>query len=549
MKKTVTVNISGIIFHIDEDAYDRLSTYLDTIRGYFSASDGKEEIISDIEARIAEMLHAKVSETKQVITIEDVNEVISVMGEPEQVAGDEGIDTKSKKHSSRGSRSKRLFRDPDNKVLGGVCSGIAAYFNTDPVWVRLGFVAALLVFGTGPLLYIILWIVIPKAYTTAEKLEMKGEPVTVENIQKTINEEFDNLKDKFKDLKNDAKEAYHKKKADIPRNVPERILDFCFHLLKIFVKIIAIIIGVIFIVVGIFLITGFIASFFTSGETLFVSSMGISNFSMPLFMKLFFSSSTQITIAMVGISLLIGIPLIMLIYNGVKLIFGFKTRMRYVGISTFSLWLAGLILCGIVTFQILQNFNQKVVITKKDNINQPYGRMLYLDVKSNDTLDTYIAKEGKYMIGSWNLVSINNKACRFGIPELEIVKSDNDSTQLLTFFSARGSSRTEANNRAEKLIYKCMIKDTAVVFDSYFKLPENEKWRSQRIHMVLKLPIGKTINVSRNMNRILASVNENGEYERDLCNKKWIMREDGLKEFNPVYIIPAKDSVVVKKTK
>jgi hypothetical protein len=106
------------------------------------------------------------------------------------------------------------------------------------------------------------------------------------------------------------------------------------------------------------------------------------------------------------------------------------------------------------------------VITKKDNINQPYGRMLYLDVKSNDTLDTYIAKEGKYMIGSWNLVSINNKACRFGIPELEIVKSDNDSTQLLTFFSARGSSRTEANNRAEKLIYKCMIKDTAVFFDS-----------------------------------------------------------------------------------
>ena len=138
MKKTFTINISGIIFHIDEDAFEKLSNYLNSIKSCFNSSDGKDEIIADIEARIAEMLQAKISDSKQVITIEDISEIIAVMGEPEQIGAENGAQTKSN-YSSTETR-KRLYRDSDNKVLGGVCSGIGAYFNIDPVWIRVAFV-------------------------------------------------------------------------------------------------------------------------------------------------------------------------------------------------------------------------------------------------------------------------------------------------------------------------------------------------------------------------------------------------------------------------
>ena len=130
MKKTFTINISGIIFHIDEDAFEKLNNYLETIKSYFANSEGRDEIIADIESRIAEMLQSKINEQKQVITIDDINEVIGIMGEPEQIGGD---GTQEKKQREEQRHSKRFFRDPDNKVLGGVCGGIGAYFNIDPL--------------------------------------------------------------------------------------------------------------------------------------------------------------------------------------------------------------------------------------------------------------------------------------------------------------------------------------------------------------------------------------------------------------------------------
>jgi len=207
MKKTVTINLSGIIFHIDEDAHDKLSDYLSKIKSCFSGSEGKDEIMADIEARIAEIFQEKIGKSKEVIAIADVEEVIAVMGKPEDYMegnGDEG-EEKSKTAPDEGSyRRKRIFRDPDDNVLGGVCSGIAAYFNFDPIWLRIAFAVAFFVFGTGFLLYILLWIVIPEAKTTAEKLEMRGEKVDISNIEKSIKEELEKLKKKFSDLKNEA---------------------------------------------------------------------------------------------------------------------------------------------------------------------------------------------------------------------------------------------------------------------------------------------------------------------------------------------------------
>ena len=458
MKKTFTINISGIIFHIDEDAFEKLSIYLERIKGGFSKSEGKDEIITDIESRIAEMLQAKINESKQVITIEDINDVIAVMGEPEQIGAAGGAETKDTKASYETKTRKRLYRDPDNKVLGGVCGGIGAFFNIDPVWIRVAFVNALFVFGSGPLLYIILWIIIPKATTTAERLEMRGEPVTISNIEKSIHEEIDGLKKSINNLKDEAKSAYTKDfRKHQPQTVIEKIINFLLILGKYFIRTIAIIVGAIFIIVGIFLVIGFITSFVKSNEVIWISSMGISNFSFPVFLKLFTASSEQITLGMIGLALFIGVPLLMLVYNGIKMIFGYKSKKRFIGVSSFTLWFAGLILCLIVSVGILSNFSHKSVVNKKETLTQPQSGMLKVYMKKNDLVDSVSEYESRFVIGQWNLISANGKSIRFGLPELVISRSDNDNFQLLTYYTSKGTDKTDAENHIKKIIYNGFV--------------------------------------------------------------------------------------------
>jgi phage shock protein PspC (stress-responsive transcriptional regulator) len=195
MKKTQTVNIGGQVFNIDEDAYSRLSNYLLEIEGKFLNQEEKKEIMADIEFRIGELLKARVSPYKQVITLTDIEEVIGVMGEPQAFSG---MDEEQEPGRRRTSGYRRMYRDGDHRVLGGVCSGMAAYWDIDPVLVRILFLIAFFGFGIGFLIYLILWIVIPPARTTAQKLEMRGEAVTFDNIGKFVKEEFNQVKKNMK---------------------------------------------------------------------------------------------------------------------------------------------------------------------------------------------------------------------------------------------------------------------------------------------------------------------------------------------------------------
>ncbi len=203
MKKTVTVNISGIVFHIDEDAYEKLNKYLLRIKAYFRREEGGDEIITGIESRIAEMFQERRKDHSKAINIEDVNEAIAQLGEPSEM--DEGQEDQ-KKHSGGtssigdDSTPRRLFRDPDNKYIGGVCSGLAAYFNIDPTWVRILFVVLILLAGSTIFAYIILWIVIPRARTTADRLSMRGEKINLSNIEKAIREDLQDIKKNLEDL-------------------------------------------------------------------------------------------------------------------------------------------------------------------------------------------------------------------------------------------------------------------------------------------------------------------------------------------------------------
>lgn len=220
MKKTVSINISGRYFHIDEFAFDLLDEYLSVLKRHFKKEQGGDEIISDIELRVAELFQERLTSSRQVVDQTDVKYVKSKLGTPadfgvneEQSSSEEKKESKKEKvydakvveEFTNSKTKKSVFRDTDDRILGGVCSGLSHYFGIDKLFIRLGFI--LLTFAgigfTIPM-YIILWAIVPKARTRAEKLKMKGEKINVDNIERKVKEEMGKVKDKVKDFAQDS---------------------------------------------------------------------------------------------------------------------------------------------------------------------------------------------------------------------------------------------------------------------------------------------------------------------------------------------------------
>ncbi len=198
MKTTITINLGGIVFHIDDDAYEMLHNYLIAVEKQFSGEEERKEVMSDIEARLSELFTEILGQKRDVIMKDDVSKIFEIMGEPEDFLDEESQKEEPKRKTSYRKTSKRLFRDPDNSILGGVCGGLGAYFNIDPIEFRIIFIILLIAGSVGFWIYIILWITIPEASTTAQRLEMRGEPITIENIKRAVREEFENVKRNMK---------------------------------------------------------------------------------------------------------------------------------------------------------------------------------------------------------------------------------------------------------------------------------------------------------------------------------------------------------------
>lgn len=195
MKITVSINLGGYSFNIDEDAYAELKLYLKSLDLHFAGEESSAEILSDIETRMAEIFRTRITTFKQVINIDDVRQAISILGTPEDIS-DEDDPSAREKFSSPGYH--RMYRDTENRIIGGVCSGMGAFWDIDPLIIRIIFVALALAGGLGVLVYLILYIVLPEAKTTAQKIEMKGNPVNIHNIKESVKKEFDTVRKKMK---------------------------------------------------------------------------------------------------------------------------------------------------------------------------------------------------------------------------------------------------------------------------------------------------------------------------------------------------------------
>lgn len=221
MNKVFNVNLGGVPLTIDEDAFEHLNGYLQTIHNHFRRSEGYEEITNDIEARLAELFQEKLA-GRPIVTLQDVKKVIGIMGTPADFGAEpfEDVSSGTSAGESSGKREKwklktgkRLFRNPDEEVIGGVCSGIAAYLGIqDPLWVRLFFIFLAVTGGFGIPVYLILWAVVPKALTASDRLAMRGEPINASNIGRIVEEEIDHVSQRVSDLGKEIKAEFRSKK-------------------------------------------------------------------------------------------------------------------------------------------------------------------------------------------------------------------------------------------------------------------------------------------------------------------------------------------------
>lgn len=206
MNKTMTINLGGYALILDEDAYLIADRYLTTLARHFGGTEGAGEIMQDIEARMGELVNRQRG-NRTIVSKTDVVSAIAVLGTPEELKNSEfaeggfsGEERQQSGASVRFKTGKRLYRDPEDKVIAGVCSGLSAYFGIqDPVWVRIAFALLTIGWGTGVVLYLLFIILVPRARTISERLEMMGEPTNVDTIARAVKEELDDLGERLQE--------------------------------------------------------------------------------------------------------------------------------------------------------------------------------------------------------------------------------------------------------------------------------------------------------------------------------------------------------------
>jgi phage shock protein PspC (stress-responsive transcriptional regulator) len=522
------MNLSGIIFHIEEDAYDKLNKYLSTIKRYFSTTEGRDEIMGDIESRIAEMLQEKVSNAKQAVLLADVESIIAVMGKPEDFAAEnEQQESKQQSAQSEYTYKRRLFRDPDDRILGGVCSGIANYFDIDPIWIRGIFAIAFFVFGSGFLLYAILWMIMPLAKTTAEKLQMRGEKVDINNIGKAVNEEFTYVKKRMDRFGEEISSPANKERF---RETTRSAGHFLGAALTSALKLAAKIFAIIALIISIILLTGLMAAIFGKGNFMVFDADSTIRFSIYEFAASVLPLGISSEMVLTTMILFFGIPLSFIIYSVVKFLFGIKERNKIVNYAASILWLTGIALMVYIGIQVGTDFSTEAFVKKNVNIIQPENKKLYLDINSSDANTFYIHHRGsRIRLDNWTLISKEGNHYRLGYPRMDIVASETDSFQLVIIKSANGPDKKEASILAKNISYETIQKDSLLLFNGYFDIGEDDKFRAQQVKIVLKVPINKSIYLSRRMEKIIFDIdNVTNTLDRDMVNRSWIMTPQGL---------------------
>jgi phage shock protein PspC (stress-responsive transcriptional regulator) len=480
MNKTVNINLGGMFFHIDEDAYLKLTRYFDAIKRSLGNSSGKDEIIKDIEMRVSELLTEKQKSEKHVVGLKDVDEVIAVMGQPEDYIIEEESNASHQSFSNSGTRkSKKLYRDKEKGMIGGVATGLGHYFGIDSVWLKIMFLIFVFAgFGTGILVYIVLWIVTPEAVTTSEKLEMTGEPVTISNIEKKVREEIESFSDKFKNADYDKMGNQVKSGAE---RLGSGFSDFIMTVFKIFAKFL----GIILIMSGISTLILLLIGVFTLGTNLFVE------FPWQNFVDA--GNFTDYPIWMFGLLMFfaVGIPFFFLTLLGFKLL---APNMKSIGnIAKYTLlavWIIAMALAISIGIKQATEISYDNKTVQKQPINIKTTDTLFVKFKYND----YFSKDlDHHRDFEFVQDSANHQLIYSTNVNLRVLHTDEKTAYIQIEKTARGKSYIDAKERAEKINYKFEIKGNQLILDNYLLTDIKNKFRDQEVKIYLYLPEGQLL--------------------------------------------------------
>ncbi len=485
MNKTVNINLGGMFFHIDEDAFQKLTRYFDAIKRSLSNSSGHDEIIKDIEMRVSELLNEKQKSDKHVVGLKDVDEVIAVMGQPEDYIIEDDKTNEQSYRSSTTTSTKKLYRDRDKGMVGGVSSGLGYYFGIDAVWFRLFFVLLVLAgFGAGFLAYIILWIVTPEASTTSEKLEMTGEPVTISNIEKKVREEFENVSEK---IKNADYDKYGNQIKTGANKIGNSFGDFIISVFKIFAKFL----GILLILSGLTVLFFLLIGIFTLGSGVFI------DFPWQGFIEA--GNFTDYPIWAFGLLMFFaaGIPFFFLALLGFKLLSPNMKSIGNVGKYTLlALWLIAVSLVISIGIKQASAFAVDGRVVQKETFNLNPKDTLFIKFKHNDYFAKNVNDHNGFQVtqDSTGMDVIYSNEVSF-----KIEKTDEKLPYIQIEKEAKGKSLSEAKKRAEKIKYRYTIIGNKLIFDNYLVTDLKNKYRDQEIEITLYLPKGTLIKPDASM--------------------------------------------------
>ena len=502
MEKSIKINIAGVIFQINEDAYELLRDYLQSITARLSNIQGGSEMIDDIETRIAELFQSKPSWQTAVISREEVEEMISTMGSPEDIAGDLESETEGGTYHRQ---YKKLYRNYDNSIIGGVCSGISDYTGIDAVWIRIVFVLFTLVYLIGALVYIILWIALPKTGTTAynRKRERREKPV------KTSRSDI--------------------RKTDITSAVGNAINE----IFRAFGKFFIILFRVILAIIGVtFIISGFTALFSFFFVSIFHSTLLMPDIFdntvlyLPDFLLFIADPSLSVWLIILT-SLVIVLPLLALIYWGIRMTFQFRVRDLALNLAMLIIWIVSCTSLAIILFtqdisysesgrttkQMLIPANDTIIVRLDDRVSSlEYQREVHLPF---EPLNMYLDEDKDIIYVS---------------PELNIYYTDDNAFIEIVKYSS-GHSRSDAISKAEKLIYDINIEEDTVELDEFFTLPPGKRWSGSFVKIRLHITDNMVIYFDEDVENLM---HDNyfgcGVYSWEAGGKYWLMTEGQLEE-------------------
>lgn len=503
MKKTQTINLGGIIFHINVDAYGQLYAYLTSVKNQFTDMAGQDDIIADIEARIAEILNEK---KVKIITGKHVDGVIAIMGKPEQY-GEEDPESESEPITKPEKKAKgvpkRIYRHPDDKIIGGVCGGLGTLVHIDPVIFRILFMVTAFFGGFGALIYLVMWAIVPMAQSTADRLKMSGETITTDSIVKTITAQMD------KSLEPRHGNNVLKKFFSFIGDVFESIFNILKKIFKALGVIFRPVVGILFLIFG--LVATLSVFFFRFNARSFSYIIDSTFGALPIVQYFIYAT----------LALFLIIPIFQIIYFGLRLLFRMGRQPAFIKGLLTSAWIISLI--ALIIFGVFGSTRFSA-----DGFTQ---RNVPLSKITADTVKVSLWENDYFMwTDRWDhVVKSDDGDLLVSDVNLDIKRSDDNRFYLIVRHEASGGTSKAARSVVDKIGYNYLPSSDGLLLKNYLEIRDNAPFSFQKTDLTLLVPNGKSVYLDETIKYMLYDVeNVTNTWDRKMVDHVWKMKKEGL---------------------